>query len=1066
MSEAGRTCSRCGAALTAGLGCAACLLNRGLDTEAPRTIGGYEVQGELGRGRMGIVYRARDPRLGRTVALKTCRTSSADESARLLADAQAASRLDHPNIVPVHGYGEDEGSGEAYVVMRLLEGGSLADRTGAPAADVRWAASTMATLARAVHHCHERDVIHRDLKPSNILFDEAGQPFVADFGIARRLDVAERLTESGMVLGTPVYMAPEQARGGEATRTSDVYGLGAILYELLTGRPPFVGETLADTFRQIEEDEPPPPRAFNARVNADLQAICLACLEKAPARRYASADLLAQDLDRYLRGEPTVVRPPGPARRAWKWALRHPVASGAGLVLLIAATTALWASLEQEARSRHELLAANAYAARLAANNVLLQLRGDADAFLARHYADQVQRPAQDPALVALLEAKDLEGLRMAPLPRGASVPRGLSPFETWLVTDVSGTVVARWPAPVTGSPPQDASRLDFFVGARAIAQAGKRTVHVSRLFRDDATGQLRFAHSTPIYGRDGAFIGAVAALVAPATVAGALRLDAEGDRSRSAALLAPVDPAQTSGSSRWAFLFHEGHEGPGLAEFEPRVPRGVAALGRPALSLVGQQLRPAEPERVRTAEDYRDPLPGHGGRWLAGFAPVGDTGFVVVVQTRYAAVLQPIARALQRVALPLLLLALGGLVAVALRRGTKAAVTARRALGGVIASSLAIGVAVALWPTGAAPGDAPAEDPSSTPVEPLLVGEVASLTGPEAEFGQSTRNGVELAIAQANADGGVAGRPVALRVYDDQSSPEGAARVLRRLLEQDRVVAVLGEATSANSLAMAPIAQAARVPMVTPASTNPGVTAAGDFVFRACFSDAFQGLAMARFAREDLKLERVAVLTEAGSAYSEGLGSEFAARFQELRGTVVSRGSYAKGSTDFRAPLQAARDAGAQAVYLPGYVAEVVRIAEQARQLGAPWTLLGGDGWDSEQLFETGGGWLEGAYLTSHYSPHSPGIEDFVGAYQRAFGALPDAYAALAYDAGRLLIDALRRAPAASGPALRDALAATSGFRGVTGDIRFDGQRNAIKPAVVLRIEGGRFQLVRTVSP
>ena len=349
---------------------------------------------------------------------------------------------------------------------------------------------------------------------------------------------------------------------------------------------------------------------------------------------------------------------------------------------------------------------------------------------------------------------------------------------------------------------------------------------------------------------------------------------------------------------------------------------------------------------------------------------------------------------------------------------------------------------------------------------EPILIGEIGSLTGPEAEFGISTRNGIELAINEANFDGGVNGRSLSLRVYDDQSKPEGAARATARLLTIDHVSLIIGEATSASSLAMAPIAQAAQVPMITPASTNPSVTEGRDYVFRACFSDAFQGLVMARYARETLKLERVAVLVETQSVYSEGLGKEFAHRFTELGGVIVASLSYSKGDTDFRVQLSAIAKLHPGALYLPGYVREVVAIAQQAKQQGLEVTLLGGDGWDSEKLFETGGTWIDGAFITNHYSADDPSVQGFVRAYQDAFGFVPDARAALGYDAARLAVDAMRRSPELSGPALRAALFQTRDFAAVTGMISIDAERNAVKPAVVLAVEKGKFRFIKIEQP
>ena len=647
------SCPRCGAALNGAKGCTRCLLLLGLEPPPPLQVGKYALLEELGRGRMGTVYRARDPEMKREVALKLCRTSGEEAAQRFLADAQLAAQLEHDNIVRIYGY--ERVDGETYYVMRLMEGGSLEDRPEAFGADVRRAADLVATVARAVQHCHEHNVIHRDLKPGNILLDAAGRPHVADFGLALRLDVEARLTETGVVMGTPVYMAPEQAAGGEATRASDLYSLGAVLYELLTGRPPFIAETLAELFGRIADEEPLPLRSLNPRVNGDLEAICLKCLEKDPARRYDSAGALADDLGRYLRGEPSEARPLGWARRAWRWGRRHPVAAGVGAVLVIATATALAASLQQEQLSRREILAANGYAARMAAGNVLFQLQHDAESFQFRRYADQVQRPAQDPALISMLEAGQYGALLDSPLPVGVSMPRGAPPFDSWLVLDERGVERARWPAPPGGSFPRDSSHRDFFLGARDIAQAGKRSVHVSRVLDDEADGRPRLAFSTPMFGSEGTMVGVMVALAS-------LQLAVEQDASRSVALVGPRD----SPGGEYVFLAHQGLAVDALVTFDMRQ---LPDLKSTRVQLIGDQFRAADASRVASADRYLDPFPGFGGRWLAGLAPVGDTGLIVVVQTRYGVVLEPIARALKLVALPLFAFLLFGFTARWLQR-------------------------------------------------------------------------------------------------------------------------------------------------------------------------------------------------------------------------------------------------------------------------------------------------------------------------------------------------------------------------------------------------------------
>lgn len=371
-----------------------------------------------------------------------------------------------------------------------------------------------------------------------------------------------------------------------------------------------------------------------------------------------------------------------------------------------------------------------------------------------------------------------------------------------------------------------------------------------------------------------------------------------------------------------------------------------------------------------------------------------------------------------------------------------------------------------------------------------IVIGEYGSLTGNDATFGQSTKAGVEIALEelQAAKQGKIAGKAVRVVVEDDQGRPEEAASVVQKLINQDRVAAVLGEVASSRSLAAAPICQQNGLPMISPSSTNPEVTKKGDFIFRMCYLDDFQGEVIAIFTADSLKLTRVAVLKDVKNDYSVALAQFFTDEFVKRGGRVLTEQSYSSGDQDFRAQLTAIKARHPQAIVIPGYYTEVGLIARQARELGLNVPLVGGDGWESEKLIEIGGEAMNNSYYTNHWSLDQPNprLQAFLAAYRAKFGGDPDAIGGLAYDAAQLLLQKIEQlsaedpqAFAALGSAqagtearkaatqkLRDLLASTQGFEGVTGTITFDENRNPRKPIVMIAVRGGEKLFAGSIAP
>jgi branched-chain amino acid transport system substrate-binding protein len=406
-----------------------------------------------------------------------------------------------------------------------------------------------------------------------------------------------------------------------------------------------------------------------------------------------------------------------------------------------------------------------------------------------------------------------------------------------------------------------------------------------------------------------------------------------------------------------------------------------------------------------------------------------------------------------------------------------------QRVATGIFGLSVAAAIAAVPGISGCAGGaDEPAE---------IVIGQYGSLTGTAATFGISTRNGVELATEEQNAKGGVGGIKIRMVVEDDQSKAEEAATAVQKILSRDRPVAVLGEVSSSRSLAAAPLLQAASVPMISPSSTSPKVTEVGDFIFRVCFIDPFQGTAIAKFAFTTRSIKNVAILKDVKNDYSVGLAQYFSQTFTGLGGAVVAEEAYSEGDIDFKAQLTNLIAKSPEALFVPGYYTEVGLIARQARELGFTGPLLGGDGWDSDKLVEIGQDAIVGGYYTNHYSVDdpNPAVQDFIKKYEARYGAKPDGLGALGYDSARVLYQAMEKVAAANPEhakafgdrsntpateatrkaarqALRDELARTSGFGGVTGTITIDAQRNAQKPAVVVEVTKAGPKFVESIAP
>ena len=349
-----------------------------------------------------------------------------------------------------------------------------------------------------------------------------------------------------------------------------------------------------------------------------------------------------------------------------------------------------------------------------------------------------------------------------------------------------------------------------------------------------------------------------------------------------------------------------------------------------------------------------------------------------------------------------------------------------------------------------------------------VRVGVFMSLTGSTANFGISSVNGIKLAADEVNAAGGINGKQIELLVQDDRSDANEAATIVTKFVTQDQVHAILGEVASSRSIAAAPIAQNAKIPMLTPSSTNPEVTRKGDYIFRSCFIDPVQGAAIAQFAAKSLAAKNAAIMVDRKNDYSTGLEKVIKETFEKMGGKIVATQSYQEGDQDFNAQLTSLKGSNPEVIFVPGYYNDVGLIAKQAREKGITVPLVGGDGWDSVQLYAIGGSALNGSYFTNHYSPYDtdPKVQKFVNDYKSRYGTVPDALAATAYDAARIMFDAIKRSKSLNGSDIRDALAATKDYPGVTGTVTFNENRDAVKPIVMIEIkDGGTYAVKERVT-